>query len=256
MDWRQVVFTIEFTKTFDEWRRKFDSTRQVKNQSKVCISTRSKFLEESADANTVKDELTKAYEAGYGFKSIGSQLGISYTRLRTVFDWLGIERRHGQNVVTDKLRETRRLNVLGEKSPWHDWPNRKPEMFANKGTTGVQGRFRSKSGETFWLRSTWEYIYAKWLDDHGIEWKTEVQCFDTPDGKYRPDFFLYEDGKLTAIVEVKGLYERENQRYKDFVPPNGVTFEIIRDISPFLKDTTYAKELACWKMEKSFVAAS
>lgn len=55
-----------------------------------------------------------------------------------------------------------------------------------------------------YLRSSYEYAYAKYLDYLSISWGYEEQLFDLGYKKYKPDFFLYDkDGRLEKIVEVK-----------------------------------------------------
>ncbi|MFD2446030.1 hypothetical protein ACFSO7_18895 [Bacillus sp. CGMCC 1.16607] len=54
------------------------------------------------------------------------------------------------------------------------------------------------------LRSSYEYAYAKYLDFNKVEWKYEVQSFDLGHKIYKPDFFIYsEEGSLINIIEIK-----------------------------------------------------
>ncbi|TSI08564.1 restriction endonuclease [Lysinibacillus sp. BW-2-10] len=55
-----------------------------------------------------------------------------------------------------------------------------------------------------YLRSSYEYAYAKFLDYYSIPWEYEVKVFDLGYKIYKPDFFVYgENNKLLKIVEVK-----------------------------------------------------
>jgi hypothetical protein len=54
-----------------------------------------------------------------------------------------------------------------------------------------------------YLRSSYEYAYAKYLDFYNIEWEYEERTFDVGFKLYKPDFFLYTNGTLSLIVEVK-----------------------------------------------------
>ena len=55
-----------------------------------------------------------------------------------------------------------------------------------------------------YLRSSYEYAYAKYLDHHSIPWSYEDCVFDIGYKLYKPDFFLYDQkGKLVKIVEIK-----------------------------------------------------
>ena len=63
-----------------------------------------------------------------------------------------------------------------------------------------------------YLRSSYEYAYAKYLDYQNIEWRYEDQEFNLLDGTYLPDFFVYKNGELQFIAEVKSGEKREIQR--------------------------------------------
>lgn len=55
-----------------------------------------------------------------------------------------------------------------------------------------------------YLRSSYEYAYAKYLDYHSIPWSYEDETFDLGYKFYKPDFFFYDqNGVLIKIVEIK-----------------------------------------------------
>ncbi|WP_425311835.1 restriction endonuclease [Neobacillus novalis] len=55
-----------------------------------------------------------------------------------------------------------------------------------------------------YLRSSYEYAYAKYLDYFSIHWRYEEKVFDLGYKMYKPDFFLYDkDNRLQKIVEIK-----------------------------------------------------
>ncbi|MEH7386879.1 restriction endonuclease [Bacillus sp. JJ1521] len=55
-----------------------------------------------------------------------------------------------------------------------------------------------------YLRSSYEYAYAKYLDFHSIPWSYEDKNFDIGYKVYKPDFFFYgKNGELIKIVEIK-----------------------------------------------------
>jgi len=61
------------------------------------------------------------------------------------------------------------------------------------------------------MRSSWEVIFAHWLDKHGIEWLYEPKHFFIGDGRwtgttYTPDFYIL---KSKIYVEVKGHFSKE-----------------------------------------------
>ncbi|MEH7178720.1 restriction endonuclease [Neobacillus vireti] len=56
----------------------------------------------------------------------------------------------------------------------------------------------------FFLRSSYEYAYAKFLDYNSFSWGYEEQTFDIGYKIYKPDFFIYNStNKLEKIVEIK-----------------------------------------------------
>ncbi|WP_067728077.1 PDDEXK family nuclease [Oceanobacillus damuensis] len=62
----------------------------------------------------------------------------------------------------------------------------------------------------YYLRSSYEYAYAKFLDYHSISWKYELDLFDIGYRIYKPDFFLYNSkNDLYKIVEIKSRNEIE-----------------------------------------------
>ncbi|MFW6282199.1 MAG: NUMOD3 domain-containing DNA-binding protein [bacterium] len=55
-----------------------------------------------------------------------------------------------------------------------------------------------------YLRSSYEYIYAKILEKKNIKYKTEAKTYILKDGRsFKPDFFLYKGNQLVKIVEIK-----------------------------------------------------
>ncbi|WP_419956145.1 restriction endonuclease [Neobacillus niacini] len=56
----------------------------------------------------------------------------------------------------------------------------------------------------FYLRSSYEYAYAKFLDFNSIPWRYEEITFDLGYKMYKPDFFIYNSAEdLVKIVEIK-----------------------------------------------------
>lgn len=62
-----------------------------------------------------------------------------------------------------------------------------------------------------YLRSSYEYVYAKILENQNIKYKVEAKIYLLPNGTtYKPDFFIYNNsGKLIKIIEIK----TENKEY-------------------------------------------
>lgn len=152
--------------------------------------------------------LTNLYhDCGMGFKLLSAELGnISYTRLRTVFRTLDIQVRTGNSCVTEGLKKIRSERAK-KSNPWSDWTGK----YSDKDRVNshhLGGWYLNRStNKHVWLRSSWEYGYAQWLDSNGSKWGIEVRSYLLSDGRYyRPDFFIYIDEKLDHIVEIKSRW--------------------------------------------------
>lgn len=190
-----------------------------------------------------KKYLETIYNSGYGIKIIARALGLTYTVTRVLLKkYFKFDMRTGTSVVTDKLREFRAKRVSGNMGPWYDWPA-KGTIHNSK---GIQGYFLNKNGEYIWLRSCWEYIYAKWLDNNNIDWKFEVHSYSLSNGeRYLPDFFIYENNQLEHVVEIKGFNKTKIHKLTMFENEYNIKVVIIEDIKPYCND--YGKELELWK---------
>lgn len=184
--------------------------------------------------------ITNMYKEGYGLKIIARELGISYTKVRVIFAKLGIEIRRGRSIVTDKVRKFRSERVTGTNNPWSDW-----ECRQNVNTYGVAGYYVDRKRRKIWLRSSWEYIYAKWLDSKKIHWDYECRQYLLSNGEtYRPDFTIHDKSSI-RIVEIKG-YIKDNLYKADMLRDEyNLDVTVIEDISQFCKN--YNEELAIWK---------
>lgn len=198
------------------------------------------------------NKIVMMYEEGHGYKHLAKETGLPYNFIRSkIIQSDIVKERTGCDVVTGKLREKRRENASNEKSNWYDWPRRKPFMLEKTGRS-IQGFYQGR-----WLRSTYEYIYAKWLNKMNVKWSVEDRCFELSNGeRYRPDFFVYDSfDNLICIVEVKSRYfNKDNREYKfDLFKeeyPNIQCF-IVTDINRYIdKKSNYHKELKEWKKIK------
>lgn len=62
----------------------------------------------------------------------------------------------------------------------------------------------------FWMRSSWEVAYAKWLDHYGIRWTYESKKFCIGNGRYyTPDFYLVDQKEY---VELKGWMTKKDEK--------------------------------------------
>ena len=252
------MLTEKTVATIRKWRLDLLSNNGVVNQtrqpSQRFLWSINNPLEESVLA-----ELIEYYDAGHGYKTIAKELGLTYTECRNfLLNWIKINPRKGTSVVTDALRRKRSENVKGCKSPFYNWVEKRPEQ-AKKQTKSIQGWYTRKNGEKAWLRSTLEYIYAKWLDRNNKIWKPEEKTFTDGDRSYRPDFFIYnENNELVEVVEIKGNYfDNVGGRSKkaiEICEKHKLKLNLILDVRPYIEEGSYYhKELKKWKeIQKQF----
>lgn len=217
-----------------------------------------KKIENKVLESELKDILEKLYLDGYGYKSIVKKINsekLSYTKLRRIIKDLGIEQRKGYNIITDRLKEVRAENAT-RIGTFKNWTVLKPDLLKNS-KRFVGGYYFNKSKQKYvYLRSSWEYAYAKYLDSNSIDWDVEVEQYDLEHGvKYLPDFFIYENNLIKKIVEIKSLYNFEaDERIKKYYAfrklyPH-ITTELytdIKDILCLLKGYSYRKIIKEWK---------
>lgn len=249
-----TLFTQTEISLFKDWYTMLQTKQHTRNQNHLEGFKTERQIWLELNGCPIKNQISNLYDSGYGFKSIANSLGVSYTMCRNIIQkYLNLETRKGTSVITEKLKEMRSENSSGEKSNWFDWTNRKPWM-QEKTSRSIQGFYKKKGGEYVWLRSTYEYIYAKWLDDRGIIWKVENVCYPLKNGeRYRPDFFIYNvDGNIQTVVEIKSSYYYENKAYKYFMFKEEypqISSSIIFDINVFTKNG-YHQEIKQWKRER------
>lgn len=188
--------------------------------------------------------LTKKYvHEQYGYKMLGRALDLSYSRVRVLIkDYLKIEVRTGYKVVTDRVKKFRSDRVKGDLNPWaHILPHQ------IKNQRSIQGFYIKKDGTKIWLRSTWEYIYAKWLEKNNINFTVETFKFKLSNNEfYIPDFFIYDSfGNIDFIVEIKGYKSRmyKTEMFKNEYPEYKLI--IITNISSYCKN--YKTEVQTWR---------
>jgi len=147
-------------------------------------------------------------ECGMGFKLLSKEIGnVSYTRLRTIFKSLNISQRTGRSCVTENLKKIRSKNASGPTNPWRDWTGKLIDRDKNNTHHLCGWHFNKSHSKYVWLRSSWEYAYAKWLDEKNIIWDVECRSYLLSDGRYyRPDFFVYENNSLKRIIEIKSKW--------------------------------------------------
>ena len=246
----------QFYKLYDDKYKIFINENLVFRSRDIFMNS----LINSSFSQKQKDIIKKYYEYGFGLKLISRELKITYTKIRQIFKIFNIDIRRGTNIITNPLRKFRSEKALNEDKlniGWHSPNVVKKEL---TGIRGIQGYYYNKNFDKYiWLRSTYEYIYAIWLDYHKIIWDVEVQTFNLQDGtKYRPDFFIYENDINIKIIEIKGWYD--NRAYKlNFLKEQLKTenieicmlFNTNKTIEQYLiKHVSYSEALNEWKKNR------
>jgi predicted nuclease of restriction endonuclease-like RecB superfamily len=119
---------------------------------------------------------------------------------------------------------------------------------------GIQGYYFNKSQNSWvWLRSSWEYIFAKWLDRTHHIWKVEETVYKIGNSIYKPDFFIYDNvGTLKRIVEIKGYWDSNSVKAFLLLDEQlKIDVSMITDIKKFIQEgSNYGKELELWKQTR------
>jgi hypothetical protein len=196
------------------------------------------------------------HDCGMGFKLLSSQLGnISYTRLRTIFKALGIEKRNGKSCITEGLKKIRSERAK-KSNPWTNWNEKYPDKDKVNSHHLGGWYFNKSSNKHVWLRSSWEYGYASWLDSQAFVWDVEIRSYLLSDGRYyRPDFFIFSNDCLSYIVEIKskwanGSLERIDkfEKFKQEYP--NIKALLVSDELFAIIGRTQSQVLAEWKTKR------
>lgn len=199
------------------------------------------------------------HDCGIGFKLLSKQLdNVSYTRLRTIFRELGIAKREGNSCITETLKAIRSKNAQKSTNPWKDWAGKSNDKDKHHKHHLCGWYYNKSKSKHVWLRSSWEYAYAKWLDDKNIVWDVECRSYLLSNGSYyRPDFFIYQNNALKKIVEIKakwfnGSLERidkfekfKNEYHDAYVEVELVTSTELQNLGIDLQAS-----LKAWKLER------
>jgi len=82
--------------------------------------------------------------------------------------------------------------------------------------------------KNIYMRSSWEILFAKYLDKLGIKWLYEPKFFDLGNTTYTPDFYLPE---FDYYIEIKGWW-RDDAKDK---------FEFFKKLYPKVKIIIFDK---------------
>lgn len=187
---------------------------------------------------------------GFGIKSLIKMYNIkaSYVQLRNLLLLLGVEL-HSNKIANECLRR-QRSNIA--KKHYQNCTGFfatgvQENIHKQSIERGIQGYYYNQSMQKYvWLRSSWEYIYAKWLDKNGIKWDVEERSYRLSDGTlYRPDFFIY-DGDCVKIVEVKGYWKNRVYKTKLLKAEYGLCVILLDDIKPYC-EFKVNDEIKQWK---------
>lgn len=134
-------------------------------------------------------------------------LEISPNVLKRAFEIFEIPSRKLGEVTnrTKKIRSKKAKKEYKNKIGW--WDEKVVRQCKKYNGRGIQGYYFNKSKQKYvWLRSSFEYIYAKWLDYNKFSWDVERERFKVKEKTYKPDFFIYDKQKLVKIIEIKGYW--------------------------------------------------
>lgn len=191
--------------------------------------------------NITYDFIKRSYDVGHGIKSIikDNNLPITYPVLRKLMiDIMSLKLRKYSD-ITDVLRTKRSDKVKKEHDGGTGWFK---DNIIRKQNRGIQGYYLNKSSNKYiWIRSTYEYIYALWLDENNIRWEYEYKSYRLSDGSlYKPDFFVLDkNNNILKIIEVKGFWKNRSYKFdllKKQLDGDNIELEIISD-SEILKFT-------------------
>ena len=201
--------------------------------------------------NKLKNYINSVYSSGYGLKKISKYINLSYTNTRALFSILKVDIRKLEDSVTDKLKESRSEHLKQLYKNRAGWFNNL-ERRSNKTNKGIQGYYYNKSKNSYvWQRSTYEFIYAKFLDRQNIDWDIEVKTFQLSNTTYRPDFFIYENGELKKIIEIKGYWASGEIKTSELSKLLNIDIVLIKDISPYIENNSnYSKQIKIWKKQR------
>lgn len=150
---------------------------------------------------SIKNNIQMLLDEGYSSNELCEKLFGGVKRGNTIFGILQCKTRTlGQSIANAFLQGKLKLNDGNTEyhTEWHT----------------------SWEGKEFYLRSSYESDYAKYLDDNKIKYEVEslrIKYFDTSNNEYRcaiPDFYLID---TNTIVEIKSNWTLDIQNMKDKV---------------------------------------
>jgi len=93
----------------------------------------------------------------------------------------------------------------------------------------IHGKWGKYKG--IYMRSSWEILYAKYLDKQHINWQYEPIAFELDNTTYTPDFYLPEKNKY---IEIKGYWRDDSKKkfnkFKEKYPDKDITVLMKTDL--------------------------
>ena len=168
------------------------------------------------------------WNQGLSGQDLSERFGVpESTIISQDFDVLNIPRRSAEESVRNSLLQGKRLPPLNSKIGTQEWHT-------------------TWTGESVFLRSSYETDYANWLDENQISYSVEelrIEYYDTQQDKTRvaiPDFYLTSTNE---IVEIKSDYTLDVQEMLD-------KFEAYKDSGYIPKLVLEGKEVDIYKIEE------
>lgn len=200
----------------------------------------------------------KYIDEGYGIKSLikDFDLPITYSVLRGLLLFMKFDL-HTPNVANEFLKNRRSVNARKQSSENTGMYSREiQESLQNRKTNkrGIQGYYWNCSKNKYvWLRNSWEFIYAKWLNTNNINWDIESDSYKLIINDiryfYRPDFFIFnENDELISIVEIKGYGKDKVFKFEKLKEELlNIDMVLITDVKPYAQQNIN-KEIQLWKI--------
>jgi len=110
------------------------------------------------------------------------------------------EKKKNISLTPEHVENIRLANIKNQK--WQGFDN--PVYKNLKIGRGKCGFYVAKSGTRYWMKSSWERIFAAFLDFENLKWEYESTRFKLEDKTYIPDFYIKE---WDLFVEVKGYLD-------------------------------------------------
>ena len=180
------------------------------------------------------------------------KLEVSPIVFRKIFDILEIPtRKVGESTKRANLLKSEKAKREYEtKTGW--WSEKVVRQCKGYSGRGLQGYYFNKSRQRLvWLRSSFEYIFAKWLDRNNFNWNVECERFEVKGKMYKPDFFIYEKNKLVKIVEIKGYWDTGKWKAEELNKLLSVEVVIINKDEIYSYTDNINKDIEEWKKLRS-----